>query len=172
MDNNTSLVSTGEVVRHLEELADAMRSAVDLECRAGEATLAASDAITARNVTQQRHSCSTEAAEALRRRQQSITDARTAQQYQRSTHEPHACIAPEKGGSDAQHLEDGVVEVRAPELCHVELNCVFWDYSVEPLKHYSVGQKYRTAVEFRWNALRLRRCNSSCCTSSNAEHST
>lgn len=131
MDNNTSLVPTGEVVRHLEELADAMRSAVDLECRAGDATLAASAAITARDAAQQRHSCSTEAAEALRRGQQSITDARKALQYQRSTHAPHACIEPEKGGSDAQHLEDGVVEVRAPELRHVELNCVFWEFFVK-----------------------------------------
>lgn len=107
----------GELVKHLEELAHAMRKAVELECSAGEATLAASAATVASDLAQRQSHAACKDVESLTRRRDAISDALKAQDYNRNT---QGTLATQDTITDT--VVDGrtsyAIEVRS--LTHVE----------------------------------------------------
>jgi hypothetical protein len=103
---------TGELVKHLEELAEAMQKAVELECTAGEATLSAAAATAASEFSQKQFQSAAEAVDSFVKRRDAISRALKVevQQHQVQTssqkHEaPHQPLIISREGSHPEGNE-------------------------------------------------------------------
>jgi hypothetical protein len=109
--------SAGELVKHLEELADAVKTAVELETAASEATITASAATVASETSQERSRSAAEAVDFLRKRRDAMSQVLYGEVPQ--LQQPQQAQASPQNDEEPDQHTAAPVEAFPPQACEV-----------------------------------------------------